>query len=248
MPAPGLSVPAPQPPFDLTTEVSNILPVANGGNGTASPSMVAGTNMSVTGAWPNQTIGVPSLVPLPYISGRWFRADQGRGAAGAVRASGTAYFAPLIMDNTITISTLGTGVSTLSASGNFRLAIYANNESTARPTGSALANTNNISTAATGTLTGALVANVQLTPNVYWCGLQIDNAVAITDSVDSVFSYMSLIAGGANASGACRVGTLLTGLTTALTFGTWGDLTSATWTEITLATPPSFGFLVASIP
>jgi hypothetical protein len=32
------------------------LPVANGGTGTSTPSIVAGTNVTVTGTWPNQTI------------------------------------------------------------------------------------------------------------------------------------------------------------------------------------------------
>jgi hypothetical protein len=41
---------------DLTTEVSNLLPVANGGTGTASPALVPGSNITITGAWPNQTI------------------------------------------------------------------------------------------------------------------------------------------------------------------------------------------------
>ena len=40
----------------LTADVSGILPVANGGTGTASPGIVAGTNVTVTGTWPNQTI------------------------------------------------------------------------------------------------------------------------------------------------------------------------------------------------
>lgn len=34
----------------------SIIPVANGGTGTATPSIVAGTGISVTGSWPNQTI------------------------------------------------------------------------------------------------------------------------------------------------------------------------------------------------
>jgi len=37
-------------------QATGILPVANGGNGTASPSLVGGTNITVTGSWPNQTI------------------------------------------------------------------------------------------------------------------------------------------------------------------------------------------------
>jgi len=41
---------------DLTTDVTGILPVANGGSGTATPSLVAGTNVTISGSWPNQTI------------------------------------------------------------------------------------------------------------------------------------------------------------------------------------------------
>lgn len=40
----------------LTTHVSGTLPVANGGTGTTTPSIVAGTNITVSGSWPNQTI------------------------------------------------------------------------------------------------------------------------------------------------------------------------------------------------
>jgi hypothetical protein len=41
---------------DLATDVTGILPIANGGSGTATPSLVAGTNVTITGSWPNQTI------------------------------------------------------------------------------------------------------------------------------------------------------------------------------------------------
>jgi len=42
--------------IDLTAKVTGLLPVANGGTGTASPGIVAGTNITVTGTWPNQTV------------------------------------------------------------------------------------------------------------------------------------------------------------------------------------------------
>jgi hypothetical protein len=42
--------------IDLTSEVTGILPVANGGTGTATPNLVQGSNITITGTWPNQTI------------------------------------------------------------------------------------------------------------------------------------------------------------------------------------------------
>ena len=42
--------------LSLTTGVTGLLPIANGGNGTASPGLVAGTNVTISGSWPTQTI------------------------------------------------------------------------------------------------------------------------------------------------------------------------------------------------
>ena len=43
-------------PISLTSDVTGLLPVANGGTGTATPSLVQGSNVTITGTWPNQTI------------------------------------------------------------------------------------------------------------------------------------------------------------------------------------------------
>ncbi len=40
----------------LTTGVTGLLPVANGGTGTSTPSLVAGTNITISGTWPDQTV------------------------------------------------------------------------------------------------------------------------------------------------------------------------------------------------
>lgn len=42
---------------DLETSVTGVLPVANGGSGTATPGLVAGSGVSVFGDWPNQEVG-----------------------------------------------------------------------------------------------------------------------------------------------------------------------------------------------
>lgn len=42
--------------IDLAHMVTGTLPVANGGTGTTTPALVAGTNVTITGTWPNQTI------------------------------------------------------------------------------------------------------------------------------------------------------------------------------------------------
>lgn len=49
-------------PVVLTTDVSGILPVANGGTATATPSLVAGANITVTGTWPNQTVAAAASI------------------------------------------------------------------------------------------------------------------------------------------------------------------------------------------
>jgi hypothetical protein len=41
---------------NLASQVSGLLPVANGGTATATPSLVAGSNITITGTWPNQTV------------------------------------------------------------------------------------------------------------------------------------------------------------------------------------------------
>jgi hypothetical protein len=42
--------------WNATHSFTGTLDVANGGTGTATPALVAGTNVTITGAWPNQTI------------------------------------------------------------------------------------------------------------------------------------------------------------------------------------------------
>jgi len=99
----GLGALATKTQASLTTDVSGILPVANGGTGTATPGIVAGTNVTVTGTWPNQTVN----------------ASGGGGGSGTVN-SGTAgqiaYYAAngaaVSGQSTVPVTAGGTGAAT----------------------------------------------------------------------------------------------------------------------------------------
>ncbi len=60
----------------LTTQVSGTLPVANGGTGTTTPALVAGSNVTISGTWPNQTINATasggSVTTVSIVSANGF--------------------------------------------------------------------------------------------------------------------------------------------------------------------------------
>jgi hypothetical protein len=110
--------------------IGGTLGVANGGTGTATPSLVAGTNVTITGVWPNQTINSSggggggsgtvtsvSVVSANGLAGTVANATttpaitlsttvtgllKGNGTAISAAVSGTDYQAP------ITLTTTGT--------------------------------------------------------------------------------------------------------------------------------------------
>ena len=47
-------------PTILSTHLSSPLPIAQGGTASSSPGLIGGTNVNVTGSWPNQTISAPT--------------------------------------------------------------------------------------------------------------------------------------------------------------------------------------------
>ena len=53
----------------LTTGVTGILPILNGGTGTTTPALVAGTNITITGAWPNQTVNATGSGVTSFSAG-----------------------------------------------------------------------------------------------------------------------------------------------------------------------------------
>ncbi len=68
---------------DLTTDdATGILPVSKGGTGTETPGLVAGSNVAISGTWPNHTVSVSGQ--QPGIS--WFDEGALLGTAGTATA------------------------------------------------------------------------------------------------------------------------------------------------------------------
>lgn len=61
---------------------ANITPVANGGTGTATPSLVQGSGVTITGSWPNQTISATG-------TGGTVTSVGGTGTVNGISLSGT---------------------------------------------------------------------------------------------------------------------------------------------------------------
>jgi hypothetical protein len=84
--------------------------VAQGGTGTASPALVAGTNVTITGAWPNQTInasgGGGTVTSVDVSGGTTGLTTSG----GPVTTSGT-----ITLAGTLAIANGGTGQTTAAA-------------------------------------------------------------------------------------------------------------------------------------
>jgi hypothetical protein len=94
---------------NLTTNVTGTLPIANGGTGTASPGLVQGSNITITGSWPNQTIaaaapGTGTVTSVAVSGGTTGLTTSG----GPITSSGT-----ITLAGTLAVANGGTGTTTL---------------------------------------------------------------------------------------------------------------------------------------
>lgn len=161
----------------------------------------------------------------------------------AALSANLATFVPFRIRRPTVISRLCARV--VAAGGNIDMSIYAADLATGRPTGSEIRKTgstaaNAANTSVDGTPTGGnLTVDYSgnagtVLPGIYFFGLNSDNAsltvrgyAAAANIMGQLFGASSLAnVAGDSSSRACS------GVSTPLTFGTWGDLTNATWTEV----------------
>jgi hypothetical protein len=88
---------------NLTLSWNGQLSVARGGTGTASPSLVAGTNVTITGSWPNQTVNASGGGGLPTSQTVTFTTSS---LASLATASGTVSMAKSFLLLSVQVSSI----------------------------------------------------------------------------------------------------------------------------------------------
>lgn len=166
-----------------------------------------------------------------YILNRWYNAggELGQVAVGPSGLNGRITFYPHFIRERTTITALGVRVSTTNA-GNVQAAIYANDYTTMRPTGGALASTASMSTASAASVSA--VVNITLDPGLYWFGTNIDNAVATLMGYSGAAGMVSSLIGSDTQSGALASLVAASCLQVTQAFGTWPTVTAATFIPI----------------
>lgn len=215
---------------DITSLTGLTTPLSVGQGGTAVSTLAA------------LLTSVAVLVQSLYVAGRWYWAERNTNSTGLALAANQIRLSCFLVKRSITISDLFARVTTLSAGGNFQIAVYASNAATMMPTGFPVAATGNISTAATGVISGDITgADVAIAPGLYWVGINADNSVAVlqgngTGPIDGALIGSVTLGNLAN---------LTLSRTVSQTFGTWPDLTSAGLSENASIPGTALGFKVS---
>jgi hypothetical protein len=167
------------------------LPVVNGGTGTTTPSLVGGTNVTISGTWPNQTInstggggGSGTVTTVSIVSANGFTgtvADatttpaitlttsitgllKGNGTAISAATSGTDYSAGTSALTTgILKSTTSTGALTIAVAADFPTLNQSTTGTAGNVTGIVA-----VANGGTGTTTPSLVAGTNVTISGTW--------------------------------------------------------------------------------
>lgn len=200
-------------------------------------------NIGITAS--SGVISANSPFALAYVSNNWYIAGGEMIAAAASNSNtnnGTVSCYPFYFHGAGTINALGGFVNTVSAGGNYSVAIYANNSSTMRPTGTALGSSGSLSTTSSAAVSG-VVSIAIASPRWLWACANSDNNTA-TLRAGSFYS-MSGFMGSATQANIDNGSSKLSGVTTPVAFASgWTDLTAAVFTELQARNYPLVQFKI----
>lgn len=215
----------------LTTGVTGLLPVANGGTGTATPALVAGTNVTITGTWPNQTINSSGGGSMTY-PGAGIANSTGSAWGTSYSTTGTGTVLALATSPTLVTPALGTPTSGDFSTGTFTWPTF--NQNTTGTAANITASSNSTIT----TLSALSLPGSQVSGNISGNAANVTGTVAIANGgTGATTAANALIALGAYPSTNPSGYTSNTGTVTsvsALTLGTTGtDVSSSVATGTT---------------
>jgi hypothetical protein len=198
-----------------TITLGGTLAVANGGTGTATPALVAGTNVTITGTWPNQTINATGGGGGMTYPGAGIANSTGSAWGTSYSTTGTGTVLALATSPTLVTPVLGTPTSGDFSTGTFTWPTF--NQNT------------------TGTAAG-LSATLAVTSGGTGQTTYTDGQLLIGNTTGNTLTKATLTAGTGvtitNGSGAITINATGTGGTVtsvaALTLGTTGTDVSST--------------------
>ena len=168
--------------------VTGIVALANGGTGTATPSLVAGTNVTITGTFPNQTInstgggggGSTGLQSAVYSSLFPLQTSNSLTAGSGTNhtlSSASMQYVPYIPNTTFTCVEFAINVITAQATGLARICVYSSSNN--QPT-NLLYSSTDLDCSFTGAK--SVVSSFVFTQGtIYWLGIQTNvNSISFT--------------------------------------------------------------------
>ena len=220
----------------LATGVTGILPVANGGTGTATPALVAGANVTISGSWPNHTISASGVgggggSNNNYAIGRYFTPFDGRCVTGSANNANTISFIPFKVERGGTVTEMFARVQTAAAGSSFQLAVYAMGAN-GDPTGLPIGATASMSSAAATGVADTLATTFNLAANTpYFLAVNVSTGTIVAfGALPSETLYPWTVCGPSSITGFNPgLGSNCFNNTLSHTFGTWPDVTGATF-------------------
>jgi len=166
--------------------VTGIVAVANGGTGTATPSLVAGTNVTITGTFPNQTInssggggstGLQSAVYSSLFTLHTSNSLTAGSSTGHTLSSASMQYVPYIPNTTFTCVEFAINVITAQATGLARICVYSSSNN--QPT-NLLYSSIDLICSTTG-VKSVISSFVFTQGTIYWLGIQTNvNSISFT--------------------------------------------------------------------